>query len=145
MSLFYVISTKADDMYLWTVQMRSNATVTILENEGYGTIRGQGLASTEVWNGYLDFSESYTLLTTTDESTLVSFAEGTVTAITQVPESESISESYGLLSADDDSRMVDYLDVYAFDKEFKNRMTWNESAQQTWDYSEAFYVWGIDY
>lgn len=143
LSLFYPIQTKENEMYQWIVQMRSDGAVTIDENNGLGTIRGQGLASTETWDGYIDISETYELLDTVDESELLTFTDSASVG-TLTPISNSISESYGLLDSTDDSELVDYLDVYAFNKDFHNRLTWDESAEMNWDASEAFYVWGLD-
>lgn len=143
LSLFYPIQTTENEAYLWQVQLRANGAVEIPEHYGLGTIRGQGLASTHAWNGYIDVSDTYELLAASDDSELLTFTDSaTITEL--VPISESISESYELLDSVDDSEMVHFLDVYAFDKEFHNRLTWDESAEMNWDASEAFYVWGLD-
>lgn len=144
MPLFYVIPTKEGTSYLWQVQMKSNANVTILENEGYGTIRGQGLASTSAWNGYIDVSDEYTIMSTIDDADLLTYTETSVSAVTQIPEASSISDNFGLLSTDDDSSIKHYVDVYAFNQDFLNQLTWDEAALHTWDYTEVNYVWGID-
>jgi hypothetical protein len=144
MPLFYVIPTKEGTSYLWQVQMKSDANVTILENEGYGTIRGQGLASTDAWNGYIDVSDEYTVMATLEDSDLLTYTETSVSAATQIPEASSISDSFGLLSTDEDSEVRHYVDVYAFNQDFLNQLTWDEAALHTWDYTEINYVWGID-
>lgn len=144
MPLFYVIPTKEGSSYLWQVQMKSNANVTILENEGYGTIRGQGLASTDAWNGYIDVSDEYTIMSTLDDADLLTYTETSVTAVTQLPTLESITEDFDLLDSVDDSEVKHYVDVYAFNQDFLNQITWDEAKLHTWDYTEVNYVWGID-
>lgn len=143
-SLMYPITTEEGKFYNWTVQLKSDdASVSILQNDAVGIIKGQGLVSSEVWNGYIDISETYELFDTVEESELLTFTDSAnIGTLTPIP--NSFSESYGLLDATDDSELVDYLDVYAFNQDFHNRLTWDESAEYTWDETETFYVWGID-
>ena len=143
LSLFYPILTQENEMYHWIVQMRASGAVTIAENDAMGTIRGQGLASNEAWDGWIEVSDTYELFDTVDDADLLSFTDSaSVGTLTPIP--NSFSESYGLLDSTDDAQLVDYLDVYAFNQDFHNRLTWDESAEYTWDETETFYVWGID-
>lgn len=144
LSLMYPITVGSQDFHNWMVQIRSlDASVSILTDNAIGVIKGQGLAASDVWNGYIDLDDEYTLLNTVEESELLTFTD-TASVGTLIPIAQNFSESYSLLDATDDSELVDYLDVYAFNKNFHNRLTWDESAQMTWDQSEAFYVWGLD-
>ena len=140
----YPITTDEGTFYNWAVQLKSDdASVSILQNDAVGIIKGQGLVSSSVWNGYIDISETYELFDTVDDAELLSFTDSASVG-TLIPISNSFSEAYGLLDATDDSTIVDYLDVYAFNQDFHNRLTWDESAEYTWDETETFYVWGID-
>lgn len=144
MSLYYVIPTKEGHTYLWQVLMKSDANVTILENEGYGTIRGQGLASTDAWNGYIDVADEYNILEIEDDAEFVQYVDTSISAVTQVPISTSITENFTAIETEDDSEFVNYIDAYAFNQDFLNQLTWNEAALHTWDYTEINYAWGID-
>jgi hypothetical protein len=144
LSLFYPIQTQGGTTYLWQVQMKANGAVEISEHDALGTIRGQGLASTSAWNGYIDVSDEYTIMSTIDDSDLLTYTETSISATTQIPNASSISEDFGLLSTDEDSEVRHYVDVYAFNQDFLNQLTWDEAALHTWDYTEVNYVWGID-
>lgn len=145
LTLMYPITTNSDNYYNWMVQLRSlSASVQIDAGNAIGIIKGQGLVASDVWNGYIDIDETYTLLNSLDDAEVIRVSD-TATASTQVPISGgNYSESYGLLSTSEDSSIVDFIDGYAFNQDFKNKMTWDESALNNWDYSETFYVWGID-
>jgi hypothetical protein len=144
LSLMYPITTEEGKFYNWIVQMKSSAAVEIKNGDAIGVIKGQGLVSTDVWNGYIDVSDEYTIMSTLDDADLLTYTEASITATTQIPEASSISESFGLLSTDDDSSIKHYVDVYAFNQDFLNQLTWDEAALHTWDYTEVNYAWGID-
>ena len=145
LSLMYPIVVNSDNFYNWMVQIRSlDASVSILTDNAIGVIKGQGLAASDVWNGYIDVSDEYTIMDTLDDADLLSYTETSLTATTQIPEASSISESFGLLDSDEDSEVRHYVDVYAFNQDFLNQLTWDEAALHTWDYTEINYVWGID-
>jgi hypothetical protein len=124
--------------------MKANGAVEIPEHDALGSIRGQGLASTSAWNGYIDVSDEYTIMSTLEDSDLLTYTETSVSAATQIPEASSISDSFGLLDSDEDSSIKHYVDVYAFNQDFLNQLTWDEAKLHTWDYTEINYVWGID-
>ena len=144
LSLFYPIQTQGGTTYLWQVQMKANGAVEIPEHDALGTIRGQGLASTSAWNGYIDVADEYTIMATIDDADLLTYTETSVSSATQIPEASSISDSFGLLDSDEDSSIKHYVDVYAFNQDFLNQLTWDDAALHTWDYTEVNYVWGID-
>ena len=145
LSLMYPITTDEGNFYNWAVQLRSDGgAVEIHQGDAIGIIKGQGLVSSDVWNGYIDVSDEYTIMSTLEDADLLTYTETSVSAATQIPEASSISESFGLLSTDDDSNIKHYVDVYAFNQDFLNQLTWDEAALHTWDYTEVNYVWGID-
>lgn len=145
LSLMYPITVSSQNFYNWMVQIRSlDASVSILTDDAIGVIKGQGLAASDVWNGYIDVSDEYPVMATLEDSDLLTYTETSITAATQIPEASSISESFGLLDTDDDSSIKHYVDVYAFNQDFLNQLTWDEAALHTWDYTEVNYVWGID-
>lgn len=145
LSLMYPITTDEGNFYNWAVQLRSDGgAVEIHQGDAIGIIKGQGLVSSDVWNGYIDIVDEYTIMSTLEDSDLLTYTETSVSAATQIPEASSISDSFGLLSTDDDSSIKHYVDVYAFNQDFLNQLTWDEAALHTWDYTEINYVWGID-
>jgi hypothetical protein len=145
LSLMYPITTDEGNFYNWAVQLRSDGgAVEIKQGDAIGIIKGQGLVSSDVWNGYIDVSDEYTIMSTLEDSDLLTYTETTVTAVTQLPTSESITEDFDLLDSVDDSGVKHYVDVYAFNQDFLNQLTWDEAALHTWDYTEINYVWGID-
>jgi hypothetical protein len=145
LSLMYPITTDEGNFYNWAVQLRSDGgAVEIKQGDAIGIIKGQGLVSSDVWNGYIDIAEEYTIMSTLDDADLLTYTETSVSAATQIPEASSISDSFGLLSTDEDSEVKHYVDVYAFNQDFLNQLTWDEAALHTWDYTEINYVWGID-
>lgn len=145
LSLMYPITVGSQDFYNWMVQIRSlDASVSILTDDAIGVIKGQGLAASDVWNGYIDLDDEYTVMATLEDADLLTYTETTVTAVTQLPTSESITEDFDLLDSVDDSEVKHYVDVYAFNQDFLNQLTWDEAALHTWDYTEVHYVWGID-
>ena len=97
-----------------------------------------------VWNGYIDVADEYTVMATLEDSDLLTYTETSISAATQIPEASSISEDFDLLDSVDDSEIKHYVDVYAFNQDFLNQITWDEAALHTWDYTEINYVWGID-
>jgi hypothetical protein len=145
LSLMYPITTDEGNFYNWAVQLRSDGgAVEIKQGDAIGIIKGQGLVSSDVWNGYIDISEEYSVMATLEDADLLAYTETSVSAATQIPEVSSISDSFGLLSTDEDSEVRHYVDVYAFNQDFINQLTWDEAALHTWDYTEINYVWGID-
>ena len=145
LSLMYPITTDEGNFYNWAVQLRSDGgAVEIHTGDAIGVIKGQGLVSSDVWNGYIDVSDEYTIMSTLDDADLLSYTETSLTAATQIPEASSISEDFDLLDSVDDSSIKHYVDVYAFNQDFLNQITWNDAALHTWDYTEVNYVWGID-
>jgi hypothetical protein len=145
LSLMYPITVGSQNFYNWMVQIRSlDASVSIKTDDAIGIIKGQGLAASDVWNGYIDVSDEYTIMSTIDDSDLLTYTETSISATTQIPEASSISDNFGLLDSVDDSSIKHYVDVYAFNQDFLNQLTWDEAALHTWDYTEVNYVWGID-
>lgn len=145
LSLMYPITVGSQDFYNWMVQIRSlDASVSIKTDDAIGIIKGQGLAASDVWNGYIDVSDEYTIMDTLEDSDLLTYTETSISAATQIPEASSISDNFGLLDSDEDSSIKHYVDVYAFNQDFLNQLTWDEAALHTWDYTEVNYVWGID-
>ena len=145
LSLMYPITTDEGNYYNWAVQLRSDGgAVEIHQGDAIGIIKGQGLVSSDVWNGYIDIAEEYTVMATLEDSDLLTYTETSVTAVTQLPTSESITENFDLLDSVDDSEVKHYVDVYAFNQDFLNQLTWDEAKLHTWDYTEVNYVWGID-
>ena len=145
LSLMYPITTDEGNYYNWAVQLRSDGgAVEIHTGDAIGVIKGQGLVASDVWNGYIDVADEYTIMSTIDDADLLTYTETSVSAATQIPEASSISDSFGLLDSDEDSEVRHYVDVYAFNQDFLNQLTWDEAALHTWDYTEVNYVWGID-
>lgn len=145
LSLMYPITTDEGNFYNWAVQLRSDGgAVEIHQGDAIGIIKGQGLVSSDVWNGYIDIAEEYTVMATLEDSDLLTYMETSVSAATQIPEASSITEDFDLLDSVDDSEVKHYVDVYAFNQDFLNQLTWDDAALHTWDYTEINYVWGID-
>lgn len=143
LSLYYLLDVQSDTFYNFVMQMRSDASVTIDAFDGRGSIRGQGLASTEAWDGYINIEENYSLLSVSDTYSLNSFSDGvSAVLVDYVP--ISVSESYDLLTTTEDSQIVDYESVIGFDGEALSLLTWDEAKQMTWEYVESAYVWGYN-
>lgn len=143
LSLYYLLDVQSDTFYNFVMQMKSDSAVTIDAFDGRGSIRGQGLASTEAWDGYINIEENYSLLDDTNNDTLISFTEtSSTTLVDYVP--SAISESYGLLDDINNDTLFDYESVIGFDGIPLSMLTWDEAAQMTWEYVESAYVWGFN-
>lgn len=145
LSLMYPITTDEGNYYNWVVQLRTDGgAVEIHQGDAIGIIKGQGLVSSDVWNGYIDVVDEYNILEVEDDVEFVQYVDTSVSVVTQVPISTSITENFTAIETEEDSEFVHYIDAYAFNQDFLNQLTWDEAKLHTWDYTEINYAWGID-
>lgn len=130
--LYRLLKVEPNTLYRWQVAMVSEGgTIRIKEKEANGTIWGQGLVSTEEWDGYIDCED--TLVRIELDSIDVRSVSDTMSVSDYIPTENDVEDTFGIIVLDDIAiaPMDDYV-ILNKTSLYIEGMKWQDVYESTW-------------
>ena len=132
-SLYYVIDVEPNTLYRWQVFLNSTGgTISIPVENIRGTIWGQGLVSTEKWDGYIDLEDTFSAIEL--DSISVNTFTDTFDVDVDVPHSPEAEDEFSAIDIDDSISFVSFSDRMIINKTslFIEGYTWADLLEMDW-------------
>lgn len=132
-SLYYVIDVEPNTLYRWQVFLNSTGgTISIPVENIRGTIWGQGLVSTEKWDGYIDLEDTFSAIEL--DSISVNTFTDTFDVDVDVPHSPEAEDEFSAIDIDDSISFASFSDRMIINKTslFLEGYTWADLLEMDW-------------